>query len=147
MKKTIFTLSLIMACILIFASCKTKSAVAANGIPYVEANGYFVKNDAPTIPKGKITTQEEFYRFFGEAATMTSRPTQIDFQRQFVIAVSQKPTDRSTTYSPVALTKEDGKLVFAYHVSQGDRQSYTIQPLLLIVVDKKYEADVQCKLQ
>ena len=147
MKKTIFTLSLIMACILIFANCKTKSAVAANGIPYTIAEGYFVKNDAPTIPMGKIATQEEFYQFFGEAATMTSRPTQIDFQRQFVIAVSQKPTDRSTTYSPVALTKTDGKLVFAYHVSQDKKQSYSIQPLLLIVVDKKYEAEVQCKQQ
>ena len=130
---------------LLSVSCSTKESVTSESIPYTLCERYFVRNDAKTVPNGKITTQSDFNRLFGEAATMGSLPTTIDFSKQFVIAVSEKPTDYSTNYKPVSLCKKEGKLLFTYSINRGEKLSYTIQPLLLITVDKKYETDVECK--
>lgn len=145
MKRTIFILPFAIATTLLFLSCSGAKDVTSDNIPYTLCERYFVRNDAETVPNGKITTKKDFDRLFGEAATMGSLPTAIDFSRQFVIAVSERPTDYSTDYKPVSLCKKEGKLLFTYSIDKGKKRSYTIQPLLLITVDKKYEADVECK--
>lgn len=147
MRKIILSFASVMACTLLTMSCQTKSTVCGQNIPYIVADGYFVKNDAPSVPMGKITSQEEFFRFFGEAATMSSRPTPVDFKKQFVIAVSQNETDTATTLTPMSLVRNNSSIAFTYNVQKGQKQSYSIQPLLLIVVNKKYEADVNCLKQ
>ena len=77
------------------------------------------------------------------AAVMGRSITPIDFSKQFVIAVSEKPTANSTTYSPLSLVRSEGRIVFSYGIERGSKISYIIQPLLLIVVDKKYESEVE----
>lgn len=147
MKKTNLFIASLIACILLAMSCRTNSAVCGLEVPYTVADGYFVKNDAPSVPVGKITSQEEFFRFFGEATTMSRRPTPIDFTKQFVIAVSQNETDTATTLTPMLLVRSNTGITFTYNVEKGQKQSYRIQPLLLIVVNKKYEADVNFQAQ
>ena len=83
----------------------------------------------------------DFNRLFGMATAMgpDGQPTPIDFARSFAIFVALPETDRSTDITPGKLTvAADGTLRFTYRVKRGDKQSYTIRPLLLIFVDKAY---------
>lgn len=74
------------------------SATTAVDVPYKVANGYFVRNDVKKLPNGKISKQKDFEAAFGMAAVMGNdgRPTEIDFDNQYVIAVSKPVTDRFT---------------------------------------------------
>ena len=82
-----------------------------NGLPYKEAEHYFLRNDVNgrNVPT-KMTTQTEFDRYFGMAAVMGGQPTAIDFDRQFVIAIVLPETNHSTTIRPGTLTDEGGAL-------------------------------------
>lgn len=137
---------LLLASVLVTTSCSTLSHRSKTGdVPYAVANRYFLKSGAASLPNGAITTAGEFHRLFGEATVMGEggKPTQVDFKKQFVIAVSMPETSRATDIEPVSLRREDGTLVFRYAVKRGEERSYTVQPLLLIVVDKQYEGTVE----
>ena len=111
-------------------------------IPFQIINGYFVKNTFTNdyFPKAKITTQEEFDNIFGAAAFMgeNGTPTAINFKKQYVIAVLEKETDLNTTITPVSLKKVANKILFECKIITGKSQSFTIKPLMMILVDKKY---------
>lgn len=121
------------------------SATTSADVPFTVAERYFVRNDVKRLPNGKITKQKDFDAAFGMATVMGEggRPTPIDFDRQYVIAVTLPETDRSTELQPVSLKADgDGGLVFTYRVNQGEPTTYTMQPSLLVVVDKKYRCTV-----
>lgn len=121
------------------------SATTSADIPFTVAGHYFVRNDVDKLPNGKITRQKDFDAIFGMAATMGEggRPTAIDFDRQYVISVARPATDRLTELQPVSLKADgDGGLIFTYRVSEGAPTTYTMQPSLIIVVDKKYRGMV-----
>ncbi len=111
-------------------------------IPYVEADNYFVRNDATLPLPAKIDSQETFDSYFGMATTMgdDGRPTAIDFAQQFVIAVALPATDKDIELDDERLTDDGTTLTLEYSVERdNERNSYTQMPLLLIVVDRKYE--------
>ena len=117
-------------------------------MPYKVANGYFVRNDVKKLPNGKISKQKDFEASFGMAAVMGNdgRPTEIDFNNQYVIAVSKPVTDRFTELEPVSLKGDgDGGLVFVYRTKAGQQLSYSMQPSLVVVVDKKYRGMVSIR--
>ncbi|MCR4965625.1 MAG: hypothetical protein K6A41_08225 [Bacteroidales bacterium] len=111
-------------------------------IPYVEADNYFFRNDA-TIPSNpKINTKEEFDALFGMARVMGDDgiPTPIDFNRQFVIAVVHPVTKGGVELDDERLLDDGQTLTFEYSVDQEDiERSFEIQPILLVIVDRKYE--------
>lgn len=160
MKTNIITLSLLLMGMLT-ASCAHRvdiqklSATAPSTIvmkhtkvAYAEANHYFVRNDLKGLPPTTITTQQQFDDCFGMAAVMGKggRPTPINFAQQFVIAVALPETEVQTTLTPVLLEQTNAhELTFTYRIKRGQKQSYTMQPLLLIIVDKKYEGNVVLK--
>lgn len=111
-------------------------------VNYTIAKNYFIKNNAQLPESHKITDQETFNQIFGMATTMgeNGKPTQIDFEKQFVIAVETGPVQKETTLIPGFLINHyDGQLVFHYAVKEGEDISYTIRPVLIIIVDKTYE--------
>lgn len=121
------------------------SATTAAEIPFTVADRYFVRNDVKKLPNGKISKQKDFEATFGMATVMGEggRPTEIDFGMQYVIAVAKPVTDRSTELQPVSLKGDgDGGLVFTYRTKVGERMSYSVQPCLVVVVDKKYRGSV-----
>jgi hypothetical protein len=134
MKKTILAVATVL---LIFASCAT------SGVAYQEANHYFFRNDAPQRSPLKITSEAELDSCFGMAAVMgkNGQPTPIDFNKKFAIGVVLPITDTYTTLRPLSLKKENGKLVFTYEEKVGQKQSYSMQPMTLIIVDKKFQGD------
>jgi hypothetical protein len=127
-----------------------KTQIAVEKIPFVIAQNYFLKNTVDTIPNPKIETEEVFNSYFGMATTMNKNgnPTSIDFTKEYVIAVVLPKTDIATTILPVSLKKgSNNSLFFEYKIELGDKQSYTSRPLLLVVVDKKFDGNLSLKLE
>lgn len=122
-------------------------------IPYVVAQNYFVKN---TVKQGevfnnKIETKEKFDASFGAAARMgkDGKPTEIDFAKQYVIAVINDETDIATELKPVSLKKEskNNAVVFTFQTIKGEKQSFTTRPCLILIVDKTNDGLVVVKEQ
>lgn len=114
-------------------------------IPYEVADNYFVNNNIDTIPPVKIDNADEFDKYFGLATVMDPKgiTSGVDFNTQYVINVVLPETDLETQLEPISLVKsEKGNLVFTYEVKVGMKQSYTTRPLLMIVVDRKYQGPV-----
>ena len=127
---------LILAGLMALASCKGPSEV-----PFTELDHYFFKNGQPLPQDPKVDTAEDFATYFGAAAVMGEggKPTPIDWAHEFVIAVVYPVIDIATELAPESLIREDGELVFTYIETVGEQQSWSMQPMLLIKVDRKYE--------
>ena len=129
--------------ILAFLSCIMLSGCTSTNrekVNYKEATGYFVRNDvADGNLAEKITSQEQFDRYFGAGATMAQSPTPIDFSREFVAAVILSQTDRTTHARVDSLIRHNKNLDLYYSIPTGARQSYTIRPASILVIDRKYD--------
>jgi hypothetical protein len=124
------------------------NAVTTGNIPFTKAERYFVKNTVSTIDNPKIETQEQFDAIFGAATTMgkDGKPTEIDFEKQYVIAVTLPETDFSVTIEPLSLIKNEQKeVVLSYKLIIGEKQSHLIKPALAIIVDKLNDGQVVLK--
>ena len=144
MRKIIFAFATLLA----VAACTTKPTEAtvednnaAEEVAFEVAKNYFFKNDQTIPASPKITTEEEFNRLFGMATTMgeDGKPTEIDFTKQFVLAIVLPVTDIAMEITPVKLEAKGDSLFYTYDVKTGEKQSFTIQPVSIIILDKKYE--------
>ena len=145
MKKILFAFVLLLAC----AACnsnkpagaKVENGSVAEEVAFEVAQNYFFKNGQEIPASPKFTTEEEFNKLFGMATTMgeNGKPTPIDFNKQFVLAIVLPVTDMATEILPVKVEAVGDTLRYAYDVKVGEKQSFTIQPLSLIVLDKQYE--------
>ena len=127
---------LLLAGFMALASCKGPSDV-----PYSELDHYFFKNGQVIPGSPKIDTEETFATLFGMAPIMGEggKPTPVDFSKEFVIAVVCPVTEFHTELAPESLRMENGELVFAYNETEGEKQSWSMQPVLLVKVSRKYE--------
>ena len=142
--KIILFISIAVMCCTFFWGCHTSQRIATT-IPYTVADRYFVRNDVTGLPPTTIVSAEEFEKYFGMAAVMgpNGQPTIIDFNKSFVICVALEPTDIDTNLSVISLTDTNrNKLVLRYAIKRVNKMSYTSQPLLLLIVDKKHEKSV-----
>ena len=79
---------------------------------------------------------------------MNGKPTEINFSKQYVIAIVGDETDIATEMSPVSLQRDDkNQVTLNYKVRKGNKQSFKIRPLLIVVADKSYEGAVNIKEQ
>lgn len=126
---------------------KTASTDPSTGtvtVPYTIAHNYFVKNDVETVPE-MINDKVQFDTYFGTATTMgrDGKPTAIDFEKQYVIVATLPQTALATTITPVGLTRDqEGFVKLTCNVKRGAMQTYTVRPLELLLVDKKYSGYV-----
>ena len=129
---------LIIASLIALASCK-----GTQEVPYTVLDHYFFKNGQALPQDPKVDTAEDFMTYFGAAAVMGEggRPTPIDWAHEFVIAVVYPVIDIATEIAPESLIREDGELVFTYTETVGEQQSWSMRPMLLIKVDRKYEGN------
>lgn len=114
-------------------------------VPFVELHHYFFNHGLELPADPKIDSAEEFAELFGMAAVMGTdgQPTSVDFEKEFVIAVVCPVTDLLTELAPESLRKADGKLVFTYSEKIGEKQTWSMQPVLLVKVDRQYECPVE----
>lgn len=89
----------------------------------------------------RTSAQEQFDQLFGTAAFMGKggETTPIDFNWQFVIAVVLPETSVQTAISAKMLIATKQKITLLYQVDKGARLGYTMRPIMLLVVDKKYD--------
>ena len=124
---------------------------AVNNIPFEEAKNYFVKNTfkADSLTAPKIVTQKDFDAIFGMASTMSAqgKPTSIDFSKQYVIAVIQPATDKATTLKVESLTQKENDIILSYTKAEGEKQSFTTRPFLLLIVYNTYNGNIVVKKQ
>ena len=128
---------LLLTGLIALAACKETTEV-----PFTELERYFFKNGQEIPQDPKVDTAEEFATLFGAAAVMGEggMPTPIDWAHEFVIAVVNPVTDCATELAPESLRLDGGELVFTYTETVGEKQTWTMQPILLVKVDRKYEA-------
>ncbi len=132
------------------AGATNNTATAKEDISFAIAKNYFVKHSMSPLDNPKIETAEQFQSIFGAATTMgeAGKPTDIDFSKQYVIAVVLPETNLNTTIEAVRLQKnEHNEIDFYYHIQKGEPQTYTIKPALAIVVDKKADGKVNLYAQ
>ena len=144
MKKTLFVFVALIA----LAACNSRQTTApatdgaSSEVAFEVAKNYFVKNNAEALPASpKITSEEEFGKLFGMATTMgeDGKPTAIDFNKQFAVAIVLPVTDVATEITPVKVEEKGDSLFYTYEVTTGENQSFSIQPASIIILDKKYE--------
>ena len=143
MKKILFAFIMLLA----IAACTNKPVTAVENsegnseVAFEVAKNYFFKNDQVIPEYPKITTEEEFNKLFGMATTMgkDGKPTAIDFTKQFVLAIVLPVTDFATEINPVKVEEKGDSLLYTYDVKTGEKQSFTIQPVSIIILDKQYE--------
>ena len=128
---------------LLVALLSALSCQQPHGIPFEEVKNYFFRNDAAIPSSPLIDSSEQFESLFGAAAFMgkNGQPTPIDFDKEFIIAVVRPVTDQFTELTPESLQKMNGELVFSYHETVGEKQSWSIQPVLLVKVDRKHKTE------
>lgn len=132
---------------MVMAACGNEQTNApegnvANEVTFEVAKNYFFKKGSDVLPEGqKITSEEAFNNLFGMATTMgkDGKPTPIDFSKQFVLAIVLPVTDFSTEINPVKLEEKGNSLLYSYKVKKGEKQTFNMQPVSIIVIDKKYE--------
>ena len=160
-----FSILFLLSVVMLLASCnsakKTDSPdgvvdstfafVDIQEIPFTIADRYFLKNNADVskIKGNVIETAELFNELFGAAAVMGTggKPSEIDFTTQYVIPVIVDQTNKTTNIVPITLAKDGENINLTYQLTQGEEQSYTIQPLLLVVVDKANAGTVSLSKQ
>lgn len=138
-------ISFLALTVLIMSSCKSTKNYP--NIPSIKAERYFVKN---TVKDGsalllRFVSQEKLDEYFGAAAVMgkDGKPSQIDFDKQYAIAVILPTTDYNTTISAYNLQETEDRIVLNYKVNKGNKQSFSVRPYLLLIVDQKYNKDIR----
>ena len=143
MKKILFA----FAAMIVLAACGNKQTVAPaegdeanNEVAFEVAKNYFFKNNQEIPASPTITTAEEFGKLFGIATTMgeDGKPTEIDFTKQFVLAIVLPVTNLATEITPHKLDEKGDTLFYFYDAKVGEAQSYSTQPISLIILDKKF---------
>ena len=143
MKKVLLAFAVLLGLVACTANKATSAekSVFSSEVPFTVAEHYFFNKgqDIPVNPK--ITSEELFKQLFGMATVMgeNGKPTEIDFSKQFVLAVVLPVTDINTEITPVKVEEKGDTLFYHYDVKTGEKQSFSIQPLSIIILDKKYE--------
>nr|WP_314695777.1 hypothetical protein [uncultured Prevotella sp.] len=146
MKKRLTTMKSLLPVIsatIILSSCAMHKMMTDKPIQieYLEAHNYFCINNVSKPIVKKITSQKAFTREFGPAAFMGKRGevTNIDFNKTFIIAYLLPQTNREIVLKPLSLILQKNYLELHYMSEQGDEKNFSTQPLLIIIVNKKYK--------
>ena len=111
---------------------------AATSVSYTTLDNYFVRNDVNHNKRQDLilTNKADFEGFFGMAATMGGLPTDINWNKQYVVAVVLPETNRMTTVTPIDVRQDGNKVVFCYKVDRGEKTTYTMMPFTAVALDK-----------
>jgi len=132
-------------------STMVENSSTGEDVPFTQAENYFVNNTVGEDKNGtfKIESQEAFDQLFSGAATMAENgiPTTIDFGKQFVIAIISPTSDLKPSLDSVSLKKIGDDLVLDYKETMGEKQSYSIRPTAILIVDKQYNGNLKADMK
>ena len=141
--RTLLLTMTILSGMLAYACSSEGECCPDDAVAFTVAQNYFFKNGQEIPADPKITTAEQFEQLFGMATVMgdKGKPTPIDFSQQFVIAIVLPVTDIATEIKPLKVWEKDGSLYYDFRIDRGEKLSYNIRPISIIILDKKYEND------
>lgn len=110
----------------------------AKEVPYTVLKNYCVRNDVNTTKLQRLIfdNEDDFKAFFGIAPLMGGLPTDINWKRQYVIAVLLPETNRPTMVTPMEVKQSPGNIIFKYQVNRGHKTSYSLVPFTAIALDR-----------
>ena len=141
------------AAVLMLTGCGASRGVQLPGksVPFAEGKNYFVRNDVADGQRLlKIVSEKDFDSLFGMAATMSpdGQPTAIDWEKQYVIAVIDSAMPYAENIVTEALRSDAGRLAAYFTLDRGnEKQSYTMRPFAMMIVDRKYNLPVDYKIE
>lgn len=141
MRKTALILTLVLVALLC-CQCSTsqysQAKKGAKDIPFVVLENYYVLNnvDCSKLQRLIIDNEQDFNSFFGPAALMGGMPTDINWKRQYVIAVLLPETNRPTMVTPMQVKQSPGNIIFKYQVNRGSKTSYKLVPFAAIALNR-----------
>lgn len=126
--------------VVVFISAACVSAGKKESVPYKILAGYFVGNEfVPYLPVDTvIRSSDQFQKIFGYATVMGRQPAAIDFENEVVLAIMPEVSDQNPQIKLISLLKRNEEILVRYKITLGQKQSYTVKPLLLISLPKKY---------
>ncbi len=145
MKKLTLILSLIVVALLC-CQCATSSQYrqakkGAKPVTFQTLENYYVRNDVKhdQLQRLIFDNQEDFDAVFGPAALMGGLPTDINWKRQFVVAVLLPETNRPTMVTPLEVKQSPGNVIFYYQVNRGRKTSYKLVPFAAVALDRSVD--------
>ena len=110
----------------------------AKSVPYTLLENYYVRNDIDSSKPQRliIDNERDFNAFFGPAAIMGGMPTDINWKKQFVIAILLPETNKPTMVTPMEVKQSPGNVIFKYQVNRGSKTSYTIIPFAAVALNR-----------
>ena len=144
MKKLTFILTL-CAMVMLCCQCTTskelrKAKKGAKSVQYEWLQNYYVRNDVNldfTKPQHLVIDNEkDFNYYFGPAAIMGGKPTDINWGKQFVIAILLPETNKPTMVTPMEVKQSPGNVIFRFQVNKGRKTSYKLIPFAAVALNR-----------
>ena len=89
----------------------------------------------------KITNQKFFDTLFGAATIMgkNGKPTPIDFNSNYIIAIIDKTSNRAKELSVKSITQLKNELTIVMFSSEISKYTYVSRPIKLLIVPNAYQ--------
>ncbi|MFZ4262497.1 hypothetical protein ACFRAE_10650 [Sphingobacterium sp. HJSM2_6] len=145
-----FKLIYYMSCLFILSSCirfsysdgETSNSIIST-IEYDVVKNYYVKNTVSDEYNGihKIKDQTHFESLFAAAASMGEggKPTEIDFDKHFVLAIIQPETNKEEKDLKININYQKDKVIIKLELIEGKELSHTYRPNTILILNKKYQ--------
>ncbi len=138
--------TLVIFFLLILVSCNDfkKENEKVKSEPTIELmEGYFPKNDIEYNQPVRViiaTNKQDFDKYFGVAKTMTNTISEIDFDKNKVVAIIAKPSDNEQTIIISETKLKNNKLAINYKLEIGELQSFSSSDLKMFKIPKTINA-------
>jgi len=143
-RRIAFILSLCVT-VMLCCQCTTskelrKAKKGAKSVQYEWLQNYYVRNDVDldfSKPQHLVIDNEnDFNHYFGPAAIMGGKPTDINWNKQFVIAILLPETNKPTMVTPMGVKQSPGNVIFKYQVNKGRKTSYKLIPFAAVALNR-----------
>ena len=122
---------------------------SAPALPYKQARGYIVKKnyEVPASQYIKLESKADFDKVFIKASTIgwKGETTNIDWNKQYVIAVLQPAVEQFVSIAPTYATKQGEEIYIRYAELEGEEMTREYHPSMLLLVDKEYNGNINIK--
>ena len=141
-RRITFILSL-CAMVMLCCQCTTSKELrhakkGAKSVPYTVLENYYVRNDIDGSKQHQLILDNErdFNAYFGPAAIMGGQPTDINWNKQFVVAILLPETNKPTMVTPMGVKQSPGNVIFKYQVNKGRKTSYKLIPFAAVALNR-----------
>ena len=116
MRRIAIILSLAAVALLCCQCAKSPYQLAKKGaksVPFTTLEHYYVRNNAASnhVQRLILDTKKDFEAYFGEGAVMGGMPTDINWRRQYVIALLLSVTNKQTMITPKEVKQSPGNVI------------------------------------